>query len=258
MKDIDTNNIPVSADMLTVGYDKPLIENICFNVRGGEIMTLIGPNASGKSTILKTAAGYLKALGGTVFLDGKSIDDITPKEKSKRLAVVLTDRIKPEMMTCRDVVETGRYPYTGYFGVLSPEDRASVSEAMEMTRVTEFADRDFSAISDGQRQRVMLARAICQSPEILILDEPTSFLDIHHKIYFLEILRRLADEKKTAVILSMHELELAKIISDHAVCINNGKIVCSGKPDEVFTEEMIREVFDISPELYEKYLRIYR
>lgn len=248
-------SIPISAENLTVGYDKPVIENICFNVRRGEIMTLIGPNASGKSTILKTAAGYLKSLGGTVFMGGEDIAGIPLSEKAKRLSVVLTDRIRPEMMSCRDVVETGRYPYTGYFGVLSDEDRAYAEEAMEMTGVSEFADRDFAQISDGQRQRVMLARAVCRRPEILILDEPTSFLDIHHKIYFLEILRRLSDEKKTAVIVSMHELELARVISDFAVCINNGSIVCSGKPEEVFTGEMIRRVFDISPELYDKYMK---
>lgn len=161
------------------------------------------------------------------------------------------------MMTCRDVVETGRYPYTGYFGVLSDADKAAAQRAVETVDIADFADRDFNAISDGQRQRVMLARAICQEPEILILDEPTSYLDIHHKIYFLEILRRLADEKKLAVIVSMHELELAGKIADHAVCINGGRVVKQGLPAEVFTEEVIRDVFDISPELYEKYLSDY-
>ena len=254
---MESNDISVRAENLSVGYDSPLIKDICFNVRRGEIMTLIGPNASGKSTILKTIAGYLRRQGGKVIISGTEEDGLLPKERAKKLAVVLTDRIKPDMMTCRDVVETGRYPYTGYFGVLSDADKAAAQRAVETVDIADFADRDFNAISDGQRQRVMLARAICQEPEILILDEPTSYLDIHHKIYFLEILRRLADEKKLAVIVSMHELELAGKIADHAVCINGGRVVKQGLPAEVFTEEVIRDVFDISPELYEKYLSDY-
>lgn len=248
------NEILIQADELSVGYDKTLIENISFRIKAGEIMTLTGPNASGKSTILKTIAGYLKKKAGTVFIDGKDAELVSVKEKSKKLAVLLTDRIKPDMMTCRDVVETGRYPYTGYFGILSDDDRKEVEKAVRLVDIAEFADRDFNEISDGQRQRVMLARAVCQNPEILILDEPTSYLDIHHKIFFLEILRKLADENKMSVILSMHELELARIISDYAVCINKGKIVCAGKPDDVFTDEMIQRVFDIPENLYRKYL----
>ena len=254
---MESNDIFVRAENLSVGYDSPLIKDICFNVRRGEIMTLIGPNASGKSTILKTIAGYLRRQGGKVIISGTEEDELLPKERAKKLAVVLTDRIKPDMMTCRDVVETGRYPYTGYFGVLSDADKAAAQRAVETVDIADFADRDFNAISDGQRQRVMLARAICQEPEILILDEPTSYLDIHHKIYFLEILRRLANEKKLAVIVSMHELELAGKIADHAVCINGGRVVKQGLPAEVFTEKVIRDVFDISPELYEKYLSDY-
>lgn len=248
------NEILIQADELSVGYDKTLIENISFSIKSGEIMTLTGPNASGKSTILKTIAGYLKKKAGTVLIDGKDSELFSVREKSKKLAVLLTDRIKPDMMTCRDVVETGRYPYTGYFGILGENDRKEVEKAIQMVDIGEFADRDFNEISDGQRQRVMLARAVCQNPEILILDEPTSYLDIHHKIFFLEILRRLADENGIAVVLSMHELELARIISDYAVCINNGQIVCAGKPDDVFTSEMIQRVFDIPENLYRKYL----
>jgi len=247
----------IQADNLSVGYNKPLIENICFNINGGEIMTLIGPNASGKSTILKTIAGYLEKKGGMIYIGQKNIDDFSPKQRSEKLAVVLTDRIKPDMMTCREVVETGRYPYTGYFGIITEKDRAEVEKAINMVDIAEFADKDFSEISDGQRQRVMLARAICQEPKILILDEPTSYLDIHHKIFFLEILRNLASKYNIAVIVSMHELELAKIISDYAVCVNNGQIVCCGKPDDVFTHKIIRKVFDIPENLYEKYLSHY-
>lgn len=243
----------ISAEKLSVGYGKPMISDICFNVRGGEIMTLIGPNGSGKSTILKTLAGHLKKIDGTVFMENMNADDISDKDKAKKVSIVLTERIKPDLMTCREVVETGRYPYTGRFGILSDADKEAVNRAIEMVEMNDFADSDFSQVSDGQRQRVMLARAICQEPKILILDEPTSYLDIHHKIGFLEILRRLADEKQLAVIVSMHELDFAEKISDFTVCIKNGAVIHSGEPEKIFTDEIIRELFDISDVLYQRY-----
>ena len=164
---------------LTVGYHGvPLIKNIKISLKKGEILTLIGPNGAGKTTILRSIIKQLKPLGGVVVLDGKETEQISGKELSRKLSVVLTERVRPEMMTCKEVVATGRYPYTGKFGVLSKEDWKLVDEAMELVHIHELADRDFSKTSDGQKQRVMLARAICQQPDIIILDEPTSFLDI--------------------------------------------------------------------------------
>ena len=244
----------VTVENLTVGYKKPLISDICFNVKSGKIMTLIGPNGSGKSTNLNTLSGYLKKLGGKVCFDGIDSDSISDTSKAKFLSVLLTQRINPELMTCRDVIETGRYPYTGHFGKLSKADKKAVQNAIDMVEIEDFADCDFSAISDGQRQRVMLARAICQEPKILILDEPTSYLDIHHKIIFLEIVRKLADEKDISIIMSMHELDFAEKISDYTVCVKNGEIIRSGKPCDIFRDNIISELFDIPEELYNKYL----
>lgn len=244
----------ISADGLSVGYSRKVIVNgIEFEVKQGEILTLIGPNGAGKSTVLKTIAGYLKRLDGTVMVGNRDMLEFSEKEMAKRLSVVLTERISPELMTCREVVETGRYPYTGSFGLLTEKDRAVVENAIEKVSMQDYADVDFSSVSDGQRQRVMLARAICQEPEILILDEPTSYLDIHHKIQFLEILRSLAKEKQMAVILSMHELDFAEKISDYVLCIKGGKITLSGTPDKVFTAENIMGLYDIPEKLYHKY-----
>lgn len=244
----------ISADRLSVGYGRKVIVNgIEFEVKQGEILTLIGPNGAGKSTVLKTIAGYLKRLDGTVMVGNRDMLEFSEKEMAKRLSVVLTERISPELMTCREVVETGRYPYTGSFGLLTEKDRAVVEKAIEKVSMQDYADVDFSSVSDGQRQRVMLARAICQEPEILILDEPTSYLDIHHKIQFLEILRSLAKEKHMAVILSMHELDFAEKISDYVLCIKGGKITLSGTPDKVFTAENIMGLYDIPEKLYHKY-----
>ena len=244
----------ISADRLSVGYGrKVIVDGIEFEVKQGEILTLIGPNGAGKSTVLKTIAGYLKRLDGTVMVGNRDMLEFSEKEMAKRLSVVLTERISPELMTCREVVETGRYPYTGSFGLLTEKDRAVAENAIEKVSMQDYADVDFSSVSDGQRQRVMLARAICQEPEILILDEPTSYLDIHHKIQFLEILRSLAKEKHMAVILSMHELDFAEKISDYVICIKGGKITLSGTPDKVFTAENIMGLYDIPEKLYRKY-----
>ena len=248
-----SDKILISAENLAAGYEKPLLEHICFQLREGEIMSLIGPNGSGKSTILKTLCGFLRKHAGTVFIEGNNDADISDSERARKIAVLLTERLRPDMMTCREVVETGRYPYTGRFGLLSGSDKAAVDEAVELVQMQDFADCDFSRVSDGQRQRVMLARAICQEPRILILDEPTSYLDIYHKIAFLEILKKLAAQKKPAVLVSMHELDMAEKISDYTVCVKNGEIFKSGKPEEIFRSDVICELFGISRELYTEY-----
>lgn len=159
-------------DQLTVGYNgKPLIDQIQVGIHKGEIVTLIGPNGSGKSTILKSITRQLKILGGKVLYDENDLHKLSYKELSTRMAVVLTERMRPELMTCHDIVATGRYPYTGRLGILSREDEDKVDEAMRIVHAEELGSRDFNAISDGQRQRVLLARAICQEPEIIVLDE---------------------------------------------------------------------------------------
>ena len=202
-------------DHLTVGYDKkPLIKDICIGIEKGEIVTLIGPNGSGKSTILKSITRQLKLVGGNVGFDGKNLHELSFRELSTKMAVVLTERMKPELMTCHDIVATGRYPYTGRLGMLTREDEEKVEKAMRAVHAEELGGRDFNAISDGQRQRVLLARAICQEPEVIILDEPTSFLDIRHKLELLAILRRMAKEKGITVIMSLHEIDLAQKISE--------------------------------------------
>ena len=200
-------------DQLTVGYNgKPLIDQIQVGIHKGEIVTLIGPNGSGKSTILKSITRQLKILGGKVLYEENDLHKLSYKELSTRMAVVLTERMRPELMTCHDIVATGRYPYTGRLGILSRKDEDKVDEAMRIVHAEELGSRDFNAISDGQRQRVLLARAICQEPEIIVLDEPTSFLDIRHKLELLSILRSMAKEKGITVIMSLHEIDLAQKI----------------------------------------------
>ena len=240
-------NFYFQTSQLTVGYDgKPLIRDITIGIARGEIVTLIGPNGAGKSTILKSITRQLKAIGGTVALDGQNLSGLSHKELATRMAVVLTQRMKPELMTCRDIVATGRYPYTGRLGLLTKRDEEKVSEAMETVHALELSHRDFNAVSDGQRQRILLARAICQEPEIIILDEPTSYLDIRHKLELLSILRSMAKEKGITVIMSLHEIDLAQKISDKIICVKGDTISSYGTPEEVFDEEKIRQLYNIT------------
>ena len=236
----------ITTEKISVGYDgKPLIEEVEIALRKGEILTLLGPNGAGKSTILKSIARQLSLIAGTVRLDGEDMRTLTGAELSKKMAVVMTKRLRGELMTCEDVVATGRYPYTGRFGVLRAEDHAAVQNAMELVQVAEIGDSLFDRISDGQRQRVMLARAICQEPEVIILDEPTSFLDIRHKLELLAILRRMAKEKGITVIMSLHEIDLAQKISDKIICVKGDAISHFGAPETIFREDIIRELYEI-------------
>ena len=235
------------TDQMDVGYDgKALIRQIRIELNRGEVLTLIGPNGAGKSTILKSITRQLSLIAGTVYISGRQMQKMSGNEIARKQAVVLTERIRPEMMTCRDVVSTGRYPYTGTLGLLSDEDRRKVQEALELVHAARIQDQDFNAISDGQRQRILLARAICQEPELIVLDEPTSFLDVRHKLEFLSILRRMVREQNVAVIMSLHELDLAQKISDKIICVNGPVIEKHGTPEEIFTSEYIRHLYGIS------------
>ena len=241
----------VHSEQMTVGYDgKPLIRDIEIRLNRGEILTLIGPNGAGKSAILKSLTRQLKLVGGTVYLDQKLMSQMSGKEVAQKLAVVTTERIRPELMTCEDIVATGRYPYTGTLGILSEGDWEKVHKAMEMVHALDFKDRDFTEISDGQRQRILLARAICQEPEVIVLDEPTSFLDIRHKLELLSILKKMVLEHHTAVLMSLHELDLAQKISDYVICVHGDRIEKYGTPEDIFTSEYIHHLYGITTGSY--------
>ena len=239
------------TENMTVGYGKtPLIRQIGIHVRAGEIVTLIGPNGAGKSTILRSVIRRLGLLEGTVYLDGMPMKGMGEREIAKRMSILMTERIHPELMTCEDVVGTGRYPYTGRMGILTAEDRGKVREAMELVHAWDLASRDFSQISDGQKQRILLARAICQDPSVIVLDEPTSFLDIRHKLELLTILKDLVRRKKVAVLMSLHELDLAQKLSDYIVCVKGEYIERCGTPEEIFTSSYITGLYGITKGSY--------
>lgn len=237
---------------LSVGYDgKALIRDVALSVQRGKIVTLIGPNGSGKSTILKTIAGQLPRIGGAAYLDGEELRARSRNAIARRMAILMTARMDPELMTCRDVVSSGRYPYTGKLGILTAEDRKIVDESLRRTDAEAFADRPFQAVSDGQRQRILLARALCQQPELIVLDEPTSYLDIRYKLELLTILKRMVREEDLAVLMSLHELDLARRVSDTVVCVAGDHIDRVGPPEEIFTRDYIAKLYHMEPGRYD-------
>lgn len=243
----DMTKIPkLGIENMSVGYNgKALISEICLSLAPGEILTLIGPNGAGKSTILKSITRHLSLIAGTVYIDGRDMKQMSGKDVATRLAVVLTERVHAEMMTCEELVSAGRYPYTGSFGLLTARDKEIVRHALEQVHALDIAEQEVTSLSDGQRQRILLARAICQEPEIIVLDEPTSFLDIRHKIELLEILHSMAREQGITVVMSLHEIDLAERISDKIVCVKGDRIAAWGTPREIFSDKTIRELYGI-------------
>ena len=234
------------TENLAVGYDgNTLIHDINVKLEKGKILTLIGPNGAGKSTILKSITRQMETLHGTVYINAQEIASWSPKDMAKQVAVVLTDRIRPELMTCAEVVAMGRYPYTNLFGKLTPKDLETVQEALGRVHAVNLAGQDFTTLSDGQRQRIMLARAICQEPEIIVLDEPTAYLDIRHKIELLDILREMAQKKNITVIMSLHEIDLAMKISDYLLCVKGDTIEAFGPPDVILKNHTIELLYDL-------------
>lgn len=235
---------------LAVGYGAPLLQGIDLQAERGRILALIGPNGAGKSTLLKTLAGQLAAQGGAVLLDERGLTDYTPSARARKLALMVPHTARTELTTAFEVAAAGRYPYTGRLGILSEADRQQVHDALQLVQADALADRDFAKLSDGQRQRILLARAVCQQPEILLLDEPTSFLDVKGKAELMSILRTLARDKNVAVVVTLHELELARKLADAVVCVAPQGVSAVLTPQAAFAEENICRLFDLSKEQY--------
>ena len=184
-------------------------------------------------------------------MQGEDMTGCSAMERARKMALVLTEHIRPEYMTCREVVSAGRYPYTGRMGILQPRDREIVEESMARMKVTELSERDFNAISDGQKQRVLVARAIAQDTPVLLLDEPTSYLDLRYRTELMETLKELAQEGRT-IMMSLHEIDLALEVSDRILCVQEGQSVWCGSPREVLGQDLIRDLFGMPEEMYEK------
>lgn len=231
---------------LKVGYAKrTVVEDVNFDLKKGEILCLLGPNGSGKSTILKSITDHLKLLGGTICILEKELNNMKPKERAKEMSVVLTERIAPEMMTALEIVSIGRYPHTNHIGKLNKNDKEIIEESIKIVNGQSLINKEFKSLSDGEKQRIMIARAICQEADTMVLDEPTSYLDIRYKIELLNILSKLSTEKKKTIIMSLHEIDLVSKIADKVLLIKDGKIFKYGPPEEVITNSAIEEAYNL-------------
>ncbi len=227
------------------------LNDVSMEFEKGEVHAICGENGAGKSTILKSIIGQLKLVKGAVWLDGNSMGAMKEKDIALRMSVMMTGRVKTERMTCQEVVSMGRYPYTGKMGILTEKDWQVVYDSLKLVQGLELAEKDFETVSDGQRQRVLLARAICQEPQVIVLDEPTAFLDIRHKLELLYLLKNMVREKQVAVLMSLHELDLAQKVSDYIVCVGENKIWKCGMPEEIFTAANMEALFGIRAESYQ-------
>ncbi len=238
-----------------VGYgESVLISGIDLEVEKGEILGLVGPNGAGKSTILKTAAGLLEPVSGRILLKGKTLSEIRRNERAKIMSVMLTGKINLRYETCYDVIRVGRFQYTDVFGRLSEKDRKAIDDAIELIGIGELKNREFGRLSDGQRQRVLLARAIVSEPELLIMDEPTTFLDMGYKTEFFDVLKNYVKSRNASVIISMHEIELVRKVADRIVCITKDNTIDKiGSPEEIMTPSYLETLFSMTKGKYQEY-----
>ena len=236
----------LTTEQLTVGYPasartNPVASHLQLSMLPGQLVCLLGPNGSGKSTLLRTLAGMQSPLSGYVQVGAQRLDHLQAQQRAQRLAVVLTEPILAQF-TVYDLVAMGRYPYTGWLGQLSTNDRQSVENALSVTQTLEFADRLVSTLSDGERQKVAIARAVAQDTPLMILDEPTAHLDVPNRTRVLQLLQALAHQHQKAILLSTHALDLALLLADRLWLMNDGNIRC-GTPEDLVLNGALPNVF---------------
>ncbi|GAC86040.1 ABC transporter ATP-binding protein [Gordonia paraffinivorans] len=231
---------------LTVGYDqRVVIDDLDIEIPDGEVTTIIGSNGCGKSTLLRCLARLLPPRAGTVYLDGEDITQIRPRQVARTLAILPQNPIAPEGLTVADLVARGRHPHQRWYQQATADDEAAIAEAMAMTDTLELADRTLDALSGGQRQRVWIALTLAQGTDLILLDEPTTYLDLAHSIDVLDLVRRLRDDHGKTVVMVLHDLNLAARYSDSLVVMKDGAIVMSGSPSKVIGPELLDEAFGL-------------
>lgn len=236
----------LSATGVTVAYEGvDVVHDAAVRLRPGEVTVLVGPNGSGKSTLLRTVARLQRPRTATLVIDDTDGLALTPREFSRRVALLTQGRPTPSGLTVRDVVEFGRYPYRGRWGRADPEGPAAVERALAMTGVDGLAERGAEHLSGGQLQRVWLAGCLAQETGVLLLDEPTTYLDLRYQIELLDLIRDLADDHGIAVGAVLHDLDQAAALADRIVLLHEGRIVADGLPDDVLTAERLTDVYGI-------------
>jgi iron complex transport system ATP-binding protein len=241
----------IQAQRLVLGYNgHEVIDQLDLTARPGELVGLIGPNGAGKTTVLRALAGLLQPRGGSVLIDEQSIDSLSSAARARCIGLIPQGETYVWPLTVQELVLLGRAPHRGWLLPMSGHDRTVVERALNLTLLTELRHRPVDKLSGGERQRVMIARALAQEPQVLLLDEPTANLDIHHQIRLLELVRRLVDKQSLTAIVAIHDLSLAARYCDRLVLLYRQHSHAIGKPEEVLTQENLRQVFDIDAELY--------
>ena len=230
---------------IVAGYDdRTVLDGLSVAVPPGRFTVIIGPNACGKSTLLRTMARLLRPRAGTVLLDGADLHRLPPRELATRLGVLPQSPLVPEGVTVAELVARGRSPYQRWWRQWAPEDAEAVATALAQADITDLADRPVDALSGGQRQRVWIAMALAQQTEVLLLDEPTTYLDLAHQIEVLDLLRRLQRDGRTIAAV-LHDLNHAARYADHIIAMRDGAVVAAGSPAEILTVPLVREVFGL-------------
>ncbi|MBQ6084056.1 MAG: ABC transporter ATP-binding protein [Bacteroidales bacterium] len=236
----------LKTSSLSIGYaNKAVVSDINVSLNEGDIIALIGPNGAGKSTLFKTFSTHIKPVGGKIELFGRDINLYSNNERAKLLGIVLTERPDDMFLKVYDVVAAGRYPYTGMFGKLSEDDEKEIKASLELVGVNNLIDRVFNTLSDGEKQKVMIAKAIAQNTPIIMLDEPTAFLDYPSKIELFSLLKKLAKEQKKAILFSSHDLELLLRYTDNIWIIAKDLPFASGQSSVLLKNGIIQKYFQL-------------
>lgn len=238
------------TERLMLAYnDRIIVEDLNLSIPKGKITALVGANGSGKSTILKAMVRILKPKDGTVYLDGQAIHKQPTKKVARQMAILPQSPEAPSGLTVRELVSYGRFPYQSGFGTLNEEDRRMIEWALEVTGMTIFADRPVDNLSGGQRQRAWIAMALAQGTELLLLDEPTTFLDMAHQLEVLKLLQKLNSEEGRTIVMVVHDLNHASRFAQHMVAIKKGTVTAEGEPAQVMTPEVLHTVFGIRADI---------
>lgn len=226
------------------GHD--VLQNVSLRIQAGEVLALIGPNGAGKSTLIRTISGVLAARQGAVMVDGREISRLSPMQRARFMAVVPQARQLPGAFSVYQTVALGRTPYLGWLGKTGKSDDLAVQRALEQTQLSQLAERMVGSLSGGEQQRVLLARALAQSTPILLMDEPTTHLDLEHQTVLLNLVRSLAADQNLAVLAALHDLNLASLYADRVALIAAGKIQAVGAPQQVLTSEQLSRVYHVA------------
>ena len=243
-------NISIATENLDIAYEEALIvKALDMNIPHGQITSIIGPNGCGKSTVLKAVGRILKPKTGLVYLNGADIRKLSTKEIAKKMAILPQTPTAPSGLTVSELVAYGRFPHQRGFGRLNAEDKKIIHWALSVTKLTEFEHREVDTLSGGQRQRVWIAMALAQQTDLILLDEPTTYLDLAHQLEVLELLYDLNRQQNVTIVMVLHDLNLAARFSDYMIAIRDGVIIKRGTPEEVMVPQVLREAFSIDAEI---------